>query len=311
MTNKCILFSILIPAYKSLYLAECIESIINQTYKNFELIIVDDNSPEDLNSIVNHYDDERIRYYKNDVNFGALNVVDNWNKCLSFAVGDYVICMGDDDRLLPNCLSEYLRLIDKYAGLNVYHALTQLIDEDGSVFGIQEPRPEYEDVFSLMYCRWNGRKQYIGDFLFERKELVRKGGFYKLPLACGSDDVTVYMAAKDTGIANSQIPLFQYRENKNTISRTGNRRQTIKALFLMQKWCERFLMDNDCNNIIASLYRKNCIRDIIPFFTNRIDNCLKESLSNDKFTELFYWFRNKKRYQISNKRLVKAFLRSL
>lgn len=55
-------FSVTVPAYKAQFLAECIDSILAQTYKHFELIIVNDASPQDLDSIVSKYDDPRIRY---------------------------------------------------------------------------------------------------------------------------------------------------------------------------------------------------------------------------------------------------------
>ena len=105
---SCVKFSILIPAYKKAFLKDAINSCLSQTVKNLEVIIVDDCSPEDLGTIVAGFDDERIHYYRNESNIGALNVVDNWNKCLSLCTGDYVICMGDDDMLLPDCLEEYM-----------------------------------------------------------------------------------------------------------------------------------------------------------------------------------------------------------
>ena len=58
-------YSFVLPAYKARFFREAIESILNQTYSEFELIIVNDASPEDLDSIVNSYSDERIRYYRN------------------------------------------------------------------------------------------------------------------------------------------------------------------------------------------------------------------------------------------------------
>ena len=87
MKNK-IKFSITIPAYKDKYLKETIDSVLAQTYTHFEVVIVNDASPYDLDSIVSQYTDPRIRYFKNEKNCGARNVVDNWNICLSHATGD-------------------------------------------------------------------------------------------------------------------------------------------------------------------------------------------------------------------------------
>ena len=79
-----VLFSILVPAYKMQYLKECIDSILSQTYDFFEVIIVDDASPYDIWSVMSLYNDKRIRYFRNEVGFGTLNVVGNWNKCLDY-----------------------------------------------------------------------------------------------------------------------------------------------------------------------------------------------------------------------------------
>lgn len=237
-------FSILIPAYKRQFLQECIESILVQTYRDFEIIIVNDASPEDLDSIVNSFTDFRIRYYVNEKNCGAVNVVDNWNKCLEYATGDYIICMGDDDKLLPNCLEEYNKLIERYPGLGVYHAWTEIIDENSIVVKMQEARPEREGVYSMMWGRLDGRIQFIGDFLFDRILLLQNGGFFKLPLAWASDDISVYIAAKNTGIANMQIPGFQYRVNSQTISSKGNVQLKLYAISKEERWYEDFLSRN-------------------------------------------------------------------
>ena len=88
-------FSITIPAYKARFLDEAIKSVIAQTYQDWQLVIVDDCSPEDLKGIVEPYlADSRVKYYRNEKNCGAVDVVDNWNICLSHCTGDYVICMG-------------------------------------------------------------------------------------------------------------------------------------------------------------------------------------------------------------------------
>ena len=58
-------YSFVLPAYKAHFLSQAVDSILSQTYTEFELIIVNDASPEDLDSIVESYSDSRIRYYKN------------------------------------------------------------------------------------------------------------------------------------------------------------------------------------------------------------------------------------------------------
>src|SRR5690606_42120426 len=88
-------FSICIPAYKSRFLQECIQSILRQTLDNLELIILNDCSPEPVEEIVFQFEDSRINYVKNSSNVGSLNLVDNWNKCLSLAQGEYIMIMGD------------------------------------------------------------------------------------------------------------------------------------------------------------------------------------------------------------------------
>ena len=74
-------FSVLIPAYKRQYLQECIDSVLSQTFQDFEIVIVDDCSPEDIKSVVYLFNDSRISFYRNEANCGAVDVVDNWNKC--------------------------------------------------------------------------------------------------------------------------------------------------------------------------------------------------------------------------------------
>lgn len=234
-------FTIGIPAFKSLFLRECIDSIIAQTYRNFELIIVNDKSPENIDLIVNDYQDERIHYYKNEKNTGAEHVVDNWNKCLSYAKGEYFILMGDDDKMETNYLEEFNRLINQHPNLGVYHCRVKVINENSDFLQLTEARPEFESVYSMIWYRMNGRLQYISDFAYRTDILKNNGGFYKLPLAWASDDISAYIAAQETGIANTNKYVFNYRENRSTITSTGNINLKLYAIQSEQDWIENFL----------------------------------------------------------------------
>lgn len=304
------LISITIPAYKLSFLREAIESCLNQTYSNFELIIVDDASPEDLLSVVQEFNDERIHYYRNEKNCGAIDVVVNWNKCLEYATGDYIICMGDDDKLLPNCLEDYTRLINKYPGLGVYHTWTQLINEDGNFIDLQTPRPEFESVYSLIWNRWKGRKQYIGDFLFDTKLLKANGGFYKLPLAWGSDDISAVIAAKHKGVANTQQIGFCYRINSQTISKTGNIEIKLDAISKEKEFYDIFLSEKPNEDLDRKIL--NCIINLETiYFDKKKGLTIANDLRNHTIFRIIHWIRRRKKYKFTKRILLYAIIQSL
>lgn len=303
-------FSVAIPAFKSKYLSEAIQSVLDQTYGDFEIIIVDDCSPEDLYSVVSSFDDKRIHYYRNEKNCGAVDVVDNWNICLNYCSGDFVICMGDDDRLLSNCLDDYNKLITKYPDLNIYHAWTELIDENSNPFGLQEARPEYESVYSLIWHRWNGRgNQFIGDFLYRLAALRQLGGFYKLPMAWASDDISAVRAAATKGIANTQTLCFQYRVNSLTISSSGNADIKIDAINKEISWYNSFLKNEPTDSTDKKFYSL-IVRDKEKHYNSRFRDTLRQDFKSHP-GHIIKWICNNSQIRQSRLNVIITWLQSL
>ena len=305
-------FSVTIPAYKSQFLDEAIKSVVCQTYSDWELIIVDDCSPENLEAIVRPYlTDSRIHYYRNEKNCGAVNVVDNWNICLSYCIGDYVICIGDDDRLLPCCLEELGKLIHNHPNLNVYHLQTEIIDDASKVIEVLEERPEREDALSVMTKRWRGRKQYIGDFCYYRKHLVSCGGYYYIPYAWGSDDVTLFNAALPSGIANSNRTCFQYRENRYSISLSHTEVEKVSATLLMKEWHKSKLTEL----LSQGTYTKEDIQEALiamnHFIEGQIVCQIKRDLKRGGFNRYWFWLRNYPKHTLSHLLMMKVFINSI
>ena len=236
-----IMFSILIPAFKATFLKKCINSILSQTYENYEILVVDDASPENIGEIVLSYTDLRIRYYRNEKNSGAVDVVDNWNKCLELAKGDFIICMGDDDMLAPMALNDYVVLIERYPNVDLFHSRVKKIDENDGFIELTDVRPEYESVLSLIWHRMAYRQQYIGDYLFRTSALRNVGGFFKLPYAWASDDISTYLVAKNNGVVHTNSPNFFYRCNRKTITMSGDADVKLKALELTDGWYREFI----------------------------------------------------------------------
>ena len=77
-------------------------------------------SPENLESIVNSYDDRRIRYYKNEQNLGGKDLVSQWNNSIAYARGEYLILASDDDVYSPLYLEKMDALTEKYPNKTIW-----------------------------------------------------------------------------------------------------------------------------------------------------------------------------------------------
>ena len=100
--------TIAIPTYnRASLLKEAIQSVLNQTYKDFELLICDNASTDNTNKVVSTFSDPRIKYHKNKNNIGMMN---NWNKCVELSQGKYLMILGDDDKLYPEFLGTSLKI---------------------------------------------------------------------------------------------------------------------------------------------------------------------------------------------------------
>lgn len=105
------LVSVIMPSYNtSQYISQSIQSVIDQTYKNWELIIVDDCSTDNTDEIVKGFDDDRIRYFKNETNSGAAI---SRNRALREAKGKWIAFLDSDDLWLPQKLEKQIDFMKK------------------------------------------------------------------------------------------------------------------------------------------------------------------------------------------------------
>ena len=306
---KEIKFSITIPAYKDRFLKETLDSVLAQTYQNYEIVVVNDASPYDLDSIVIQYKDSRIRYFKNKQNCGAKNVVDNWNICLSHATGDFVMCIGDDDKLTPRCLQDFAVLIEKYPDLDLYHARSEIIDDDSNFVCFLERRPEWESVYSLMY---NPRNTHLGDWLFRTETLRKNGGFYKLPYGWQSDDITAFIAAASHGVANTQEIGFQYRGNGLSISHDLTCiEDKIEAVRFSINWSQDFVSklhpENEDDKRLVELIK----HDATAKGNQDIDDMVEFDIRKHFLKRSWFWLWNRQKHDISTKRYLRCVIKAI
>lgn len=230
-------FSFILPAYKKQYFYIAIQSIINQTFNNWELIIVDDCSPEDLQSIVELFKDDRISYHRNNKNIGGTDLVAQWNHCLSFAKGEYIILAADDDMYEPNFLEEINKLVDKYQNVDVLRSRVLQIDEEDRPLWDDGTFEEYQSKYKYLHD-WleGGMFTCIGNYVFRRSALQKIGGFMDFPYAFGSDIATP-IALSANGVAHTKDILFKFRQSTIHLSDDKSKYEAkLQGITQLSQW---------------------------------------------------------------------------
>lgn len=123
--------SIVLPTYNgSKYIGQSIESCLNQTYRNIELIIVDDGSTENIFRIVKYYRDIRIKYIKHEENKGLSNAL---NTGFAVATGEYLTWTSDDNYYANDAIESMVLLLNNKIKIDFVYANYYIIDEGGAI----------------------------------------------------------------------------------------------------------------------------------------------------------------------------------
>ena len=147
------LVSIITPSYNTArFIGETIESVLNQTYTNWEMLIIDDCSKDNTEEVVNSYHDDRIKFIKNEKNMGAAL---SRNKALRMAKGRWIAFLDSDDLWLPEKLEKQIAFME-----NNNYAFTctarETMSEEGKLVGHIVKSPKHVGKLGMyLYC-WPG-----------------------------------------------------------------------------------------------------------------------------------------------------------
>jgi glycosyltransferase involved in cell wall biosynthesis len=243
MLNNKPLISIGLPAFKGRFLKQAINSVLNQTYQNFELIIINDASPENINDIVNIFNDTRIKYFENIKNIGKTFPTENWNLCLEKAIGEYFILFSDDDLYELTFLEEMVNLASKHPLIDIFHCRLRIINEFNDTLSLSPACPEFEDIIDFVWHRIFGyRIQMAPEFMCRTNVLKKIEGFYKLPSAWGSDDITWFLVGEKNGVAYVNKALCYWRKSDINISNLSSIEYKLNALNLYANWLKKWII---------------------------------------------------------------------
>ena len=227
--------SVIVLTYNRAHMvSEAIDSILNQTFKDFELIVVDNESVDNTEEVIKSYTDERIRYFRHQNN-GLVAV--NRNYGISKANGEYIAFCDDDDLWMPEKLERQVKLLDLNKELGLVYSDSYIMDENGNLerdTSLSSSRLLRGNVFDKLF-----QSNFIPmlTVMIRREVLSKVGGFDPKYIIAQDYDLWLRIA-EHYPIDFTEEPLAKYRIHGGSVSR--NRELAINEVFqLTEYWLEK------------------------------------------------------------------------
>ena len=247
------LISVIIPVYKvEKYLEKCVDSVINQTYDNLEIILVDDGSPDNCPKMCDEYakKDKRIKViHKENGGVGSAR-----NKGIEKSTGDYITFVDSDDWIEKEFIHEMLDIANKYKAdyvtcgyYRVYENKKEIIN--GNLEEIVIDSKEYvnkllnvQNGYGFVHMKLI-KKTKISNLRFEEKLVVGEDALFNIQLCKNIEKIVIY-----------NKPLYNYYFNTNSVVRKYNNEYCNNYLKSMIYMSEYIRKNYKSENVIQNLY---------------------------------------------------------
>jgi glycosyltransferase involved in cell wall biosynthesis len=242
--------AIVIPAYKSAFLREVLESIVSQTCREFRLYIGDDASPEGIADIVSEFSGTLpIHYHRFEKNLGRASLVNHWKRCIGMSQEPWVLLFSDDDLMDANCVERFFQELRLTEGRHdLYRFNTSSIDAAGRRLSENPPHPQNESGADFLVARLRGgRTSTAQELIFSRTAWDSIGGFPDFPLGWASDDAFTTTLGSGKTIRTIPGARVQWRlsgRNISTNNSLGLAIQKLQACREFVEWAANFLKMN-------------------------------------------------------------------
>lgn len=224
--------SVLMPVYNTNlnFLKEAIDSILEQTYQNWELIILNDGSNNDIESLITQYVDSRIFYFCNECNKG---IAYTRNKLLSLANGEYIAYLDSDDIAIQNRLEIQYKFLKNNPNIDICGGWL----EEYPYTNIRKfPLTDEEIKYYMLF---------IGDVIANPTVMMKKSFIKRINLEYKKEKIEDYQVWLDflenTTFANLPIVLTKYRIHDNQITAQYNEETQIYTEAVMARTQQRVL----------------------------------------------------------------------
>lgn len=237
------MISVIMSVYneKSIYVEKAIDSILNQTYSDLEIVIVlDSPDNETLLKILKEYThkDARVKLLINDKNIGLAMSL---NRAIEVAHGEYLARMDADDISKPERLERELEYLINN-GLDVVSCVADKIDENGNVWGEIKPfnnRPEViKDLLEI-------QNVIIHPTVLMRTDIIKSVGGYRNFPSCQDYDLWLRLITTNYKIGIINENLFQFRKHRDSVTATRRYNQILNEKYIREMYHQRLKNGTD------------------------------------------------------------------
>lgn len=215
--------SVLLPVYNAeKYVAVAIESILKQSFTNFEVIIIDDASLDKSWEIIKKYakDDKRMVALRNKHNLGGCMIL---NKGLSLARGKYIARADHDDWSYPDRLEKQFEFMELHPEVGIVGGVMEIINETGKVIGKRKYNLSDREIRKKIF--WYS--PFSHPLVMIRKPVLDKVGYYNPAFAPADDYELYFRIGKESKFANLPDVLLKYRVVTNSMTHSLTKKMEL------------------------------------------------------------------------------------
>jgi glycosyltransferase involved in cell wall biosynthesis len=216
------LLTIIVPAYKPDFLAPALQSLVEQSVHDFDVLVADDCSPYALTDIVRDFQGSlRIAYHRFADNLGGMSLAAQWSRSVRLGRSPWIWLFSDDDLADPHCVEVLLAALTGPLAQNtrLFHFNTRVIDAAGMV--IRETRPYPSRLSAKQFLQGRMAMRYSSfacEYVFSMAAFDEIGGFVDFPAGWCSDDASWIALAGDAAIVTLDGAMVSWRRSTKNIS---------------------------------------------------------------------------------------------
>lgn len=294
--------AVIIPFYKINFFSETLESLANQSNKNFAVYIGNDASPDDPLETIHKYSSKiRIKYFPFNNNLGSISLSKQWHRCINETkLEEWMMILGDDDVLDPNCVSEFysnLKAINENK-IKIIRFARRVIDGLNRPVSKVQKHPVLENSVHFLFRKLKGdASSSLSEYIF-KTAAVKEVKFRNFPLAWHADDCALLefshfgnIYSINSAVASIRISNVNISGRKD-LDRLKNKSSFYFYHYLLRNYHQKFSEKE--KEILYERYEKRVLND-----KKDISLLLKLSSIYLRNVRLYSYFRFVKKLSIS------------